>query len=661
MTKDEQGMTLPELLLVIAISALIVSALVMAIYQIFNVTDRGNSEMAVQHDLQNAAVWLNRDVLSASRAEVISGYQMVLTVPYYSDGAILTRHITYTFSTDDGSLTRDFEGSPLVIARHINRYPFPSVGTIVAPGVVTVTLSSKDRDVPGSGTFALKMRAGGSIAVVSTGATATPTGTPPTPTPTHTPTATPTGTPPTPTHTPTATPTGTPPTPTHTPTPTVAPTVTPTGTGTPVATPTPTATPTSTSTATPTETATATPTATATATPTPTQTPTATSTSTSTPTETATATSTATETPTPTLTPTPTVTPTPTCQISGAESLEFDGKKVKWDITNDDSDPVTVVQIYIAWPGANGGLALINLGSSLIWLVPQDPPSATISEPWLPPDGDRTIDGGGTQKTLEFKFEATASETGLYWITVTFDNECTVSFTPECDIYAFRGGDKDDFWRYSISEDNWYSMEDAPDKIKAGGALAYDGSGYIYAFRGDKKDFWRYSISGDSWDETLEDAPHDVKAGGALAYAGGDDIYAFRGDGKDDFWRYSISEDKWYSMEKAPDKVKAGGALAYDGSGYIYAFRGDKKDFWRYSISGDSWDETLEDAPHDVKAGGALAYAGGDDIYAFRGDGKDDFWRYSISEDKWYSMEKAPDKVKEGGALVYVGGDCTPP
>ncbi len=86
------------------------------------------------------------------------------------------------------------------------------------------------------------------------------------------------------------------------------------------------------------------------------------------------------------------------------------------------------------------------------------------------------------------------------------------------DIYAFRGNNNPDFWRYSISGNSWTSMTNAPESVRYGGALTYDGSNYVYAFQGNNNnpDFWRYSISGNSW-TSMTDAPGDVKDGGALA------------------------------------------------------------------------------------------------------------------------------------------------
>ncbi len=183
MTRNERGVSLPELLLVLAIIAVIASALVGAIYQIVDITSRGNNELLVQHDLRNAATWLNRDVLTASRATITGSeedgiYEMTLVVPrlVISDTVVITTtdiiytYYAYTYSEEQerGTLTRysDSSGSSLTIARHIASNPFPLDTDIEAPNVITVTLYSLEGNVLGSGTFALKMRAGGSIAAV---------------------------------------------------------------------------------------------------------------------------------------------------------------------------------------------------------------------------------------------------------------------------------------------------------------------------------------------------------------------------------------------------------------------------------------------------------------------------------------------------------------
>ena len=76
-------------------------------------------------------------------------------------------------------------------------------------------------------------------------------------------------------------------------------------------------------------------------------------------------------------------------------------------------------------------------------------------------------------------------------------------------IYAFKGGNTNEFWRYFPLGDSWKKQDDIPligmtglrKKVKAGGALAgYPGLG-VYGFKGNKSlEFWRFT-------------PYDVVAG----------------------------------------------------------------------------------------------------------------------------------------------------
>jgi hypothetical protein len=76
-------------------------------------------------------------------------------------------------------------------------------------------------------------------------------------------------------------------------------------------------------------------------------------------------------------------------------------------------------------------------------------------------------------------------------------------------LYAFKGGNTNEFWRYYPMGDSWHKQDDIPligmsgsrKKVKAGAALAgHPGTG-IYGFKGNKSlEFWRYT-------------PYDVVAG----------------------------------------------------------------------------------------------------------------------------------------------------
>ena len=225
-------------------------------------------------------------------------------------------------------------------------------------------------------------------------------------------------------------------------------------------------------------------------------------------------------------------------------------------------------------------------------------------------------------------------------------------------IYAFRGGGNNrTFWRYDTTLGVWAVRTNAPANVGAGGSLAYDGSRYVYALRGNATNaFWRYDTVNNSW-ATMANTLAAVAAGGALAYDGSRYVYAFRGNNRATFWRYDTALNTWAVRANAPATVRAGGALAFDGTRYIYAFRGNNRaTFWRYDTTANSW-TALTNAPAAVGAGGALAYAGSGYIYAFRGNGTTAYWRYDVLSNSWTVMANALGNVADGGSLAFVGAN----
>ena len=220
-------------------------------------------------------------------------------------------------------------------------------------------------------------------------------------------------------------------------------------------------------------------------------------------------------------------------------------------------------------------------------------------------------------------------------------------------IFAFQGGSAN-FWGYGVPANSWTSMTGTPNVVGPGGALAYDGSRYIYAFRGNTSTtFWRYDTTLNTW-ATLANAPANVDTGGALAHDGVRYIYAFRGNNQTAFWRYDTVLNSWAVRATALARVGTGGSLAYDGSRYIYAFRGNTSTtFWRYDTTLNTW-ATRANAPAAVGAGGALAYDSLGYVYGFGGNGTAAFWRYDIPGNSWMSVANAPASVANGGALAFV-------
>jgi type II secretory pathway pseudopilin PulG len=153
-TRGEWGFTLLEMLAAMAIGVFVMGGLVTIVYQLSRVTVEGQSELRAQHQLQNVASWLNRDVVAASQG-VAGSTTLTLTQNYYTfgqDEIASCRTVGYTFSEEEGTLTRTEDGSSQVIGRRINSVSIVPLGPIVDTVAVTITAAYLD----GERTSALK-------------------------------------------------------------------------------------------------------------------------------------------------------------------------------------------------------------------------------------------------------------------------------------------------------------------------------------------------------------------------------------------------------------------------------------------------------------------------------------------------------------------------
>jgi len=131
--KGQQGFTLVELLVVISITGLIGSFLGSAVFQMFTVTEYGNSKMTAIHDLQNTADWLNHDGQMASTAT--GGSQLVLTLPDDS---------TISYELIGTELRRSDDDSQITVAWNITSASFTVSDHTVTLDIISAPVGRQD-------------------------------------------------------------------------------------------------------------------------------------------------------------------------------------------------------------------------------------------------------------------------------------------------------------------------------------------------------------------------------------------------------------------------------------------------------------------------------------------------------------------------------------
>ena len=253
-------------------------------------------------------------------------------------------------------------------------------------------------------------------------------------------------------------------------------------------------------------------------------------------------------------------------------------------------------------------------------------------------------------------------------------------------IYAFKGNNRFEFYRYNTTANVWLSRESIPalnrnskkKAVKKGSSLVMGTDGKVYATKGNGLlDFWRFDpaqSAGRRWTQ-LADVPAGAKpckegTGTVAVRSGGIDyIYLLKGSGTQEFYRYNVSTGVWdTSLPTAPGGASGkpytnGSALAGDGNDTIYALKGSYNEFAAYSISGKTW-QTRDPLPlvggsgtkkSKVKDGAGIAYSSRV-VYALKGGNTNEFWYYKCDTHRWYTaapLTTGLKKVKGGGALVY--------
>jgi len=254
-------------------------------------------------------------------------------------------------------------------------------------------------------------------------------------------------------------------------------------------------------------------------------------------------------------------------------------------------------------------------------------------------------------------------------------------------VYALKGNNTNEFYRYNILNDGWTSAESIPaigyrskkKLVKKGSALVQAG-GRLYAAKGNNTyDWWSFNPAERNGSRWRLCAPVPGRKGlkegvgsAAVTIAGVPYVYMLKGGGTSEFYRYNTLADTWEALAPAPiggsgKGYKNGSCVTYDSDhDSIYVLKGSYNEFFAYSVQSNTW-SSKQPLPRvsppgtknkKVKDGAGIAYHQ-NTVFALKGGNTCEFWKYPCSSHLWSPAEDIPPgptlkRVRGGGSLLYV-------
>ncbi|HUV95594.1 MAG TPA: type II secretion system protein [Anaerolineae bacterium] len=130
----EVGISLVEILIVGAISAVVIAVAGTALFQFNRLTRLQQDALTLDHQLQKAAALLGHDLIAVAEG-VAATDVLTLTVPVHTFGLAETpTPLTITYSVENDTLIRDDGSDRLVVARYLDDVDF-------SPGPISTTLT----------------------------------------------------------------------------------------------------------------------------------------------------------------------------------------------------------------------------------------------------------------------------------------------------------------------------------------------------------------------------------------------------------------------------------------------------------------------------------------------------------------------------------------
>jgi prepilin-type N-terminal cleavage/methylation domain-containing protein len=137
--KNQKGLTLVELLIVIAIAGMITAALIGVLFQVLIVSSRTSNRMTAVRQVQQAGFWISPDVQMAQNVTLGTSSGFPLTLTWKEEGGTGVSHnVTYELINMSGGLKR------LEREHYIGNETSPDSITIVAEYISGTSCSYTD-------------------------------------------------------------------------------------------------------------------------------------------------------------------------------------------------------------------------------------------------------------------------------------------------------------------------------------------------------------------------------------------------------------------------------------------------------------------------------------------------------------------------------------
>lgn len=133
----QKGVTLLELMLGMAITAMIVSGIVALIFQEYSGTAMAKTSVTVAHEIRNAARWISQDGMMAESTDLVEGAQPAdnLTLTWIEQHDFANIPHSSSYYLEGTELRRNYDGSVTTVARDISKVAFSQTGRLITMSI----------------------------------------------------------------------------------------------------------------------------------------------------------------------------------------------------------------------------------------------------------------------------------------------------------------------------------------------------------------------------------------------------------------------------------------------------------------------------------------------------------------------------------------------